>query len=162
MTSAEMMQITLPSDREIAMTRTFHAPRSLVWDAWTKPELLKRWLGVRNGWTFAVCEVDLRVGGAYRWVWRGPQGDMGMGGTYREITRPAHLVSTEKFDEAWYPGEATNEIVLTERDGATICTTIVRYESKEARDGVLKSGMDEGMSEGYDKLAELLASLAKK
>jgi len=162
MTTAGTMQITLPSDREIAMTRTFDAPRSLVWDAWTKPELLKRWLGVRNDWSFAVCEIDLRVGGAYRFVWRGPQGDMGMGGVYSEVAPPERLVSTEKFDHAWYPGEATNEIVLLEREGKTVCATIVRYESKEARDGVLQSGMDQGMSEGFDKLDEVLAAEVQK
>lgn len=162
MPSAETMQITLPSDREIAMTRTFHAPRSLVWDAWTKPELLKRWMGVREGWTFAVCEIDLRVGGAYRFVWRGPEGEMGMGGIYTEVAPPERLVSIEKFDQAWYPGEATETLVLLERDGKTVCTTILRYESKEARDGVLQSGMDTGMSEGFDALAALLASLVKK
>ena len=92
------LQITTPSEREIAMTRVFDAPRGLVFDAWTRPELLKRWLGVRGGWTFAVCEVDLRVGGAYRFVWRGPNGkEMGMGALYREIVRPERLVATEKF-----------------------------------------------------------------
>ncbi len=83
------LQVTTPSDREIAMTRVFDAPRRLVFDAWTKPELLKRWLGVRGGWSFTVCEVDLKVGGTYRFVWRGPNGkEMGMGGVYREIKPP--------------------------------------------------------------------------
>ena len=94
------MQVTTPSEREIAMTRVFDAPRSLVFDAWTKPELLKRWLGVRGGWSMVVCEVDLKVGGTYRFVWRkgldGPE--MGMGGVYREVVRPERLVATESFD----------------------------------------------------------------
>ena len=94
------LQVTTPSEREIAMTRVFDAPRRLVFDAWTRPELLKRWLGVRGGWSFAVCEVDLRVGGAYRFVWRGPNGkEMGMGGVYREIVPPERLVATELFDD---------------------------------------------------------------
>src|SRR6266436_3804077 len=94
------LEVTTPSDREIAMTRVFNAPRRLVFDAWTKPELLKRWLGVRGGWTFAVCEVDLKVGGTYRFVWRGPDGtEMGMGGGYREIAKPERVGSTEKFDD---------------------------------------------------------------
>src|SRR6267143_2888304 len=91
------LKITTPSDREIAMTRVFDAPRNLVFDAWTKPELLKRWLGVRAGWSLAVCEIDLRVGGAYRYVWRKDSNgtEMGMRGVYREIVRPDRLVSTE-------------------------------------------------------------------
>ena len=155
------LQVTTPSEREIAMTRTFDAPRSLVFDAWTKPELLKRWLGVRNGWSLAVCEVDLRVGGAYRFVWRGPDGaEMAMGGVYREIVAPERLVSTEKFDDPWYAGEALDTIVLVEEDGKTTATTTVLYESQEIRDAVLESGMARGVAESYDVLAELLASMA--
>ena len=155
------LQITTPSEREIAMTRAFDAPRSLVFDAWTRPELLKRWLGVRGGWSLAVCEVDLRVGGAYRFVWRGPTGkEMGMGGVYREIVRPERLVATEKFDDPWYEGEALDTTVLVEQGGKTTVTTTVRYESKEARDAVLKTPMATGVAESYDKLAEYLASAA--
>jgi uncharacterized protein YndB with AHSA1/START domain len=159
MTNIGLLEITTPSDREIAMTRTFDAPARLVFDAWTKPELLKRWLGVRAGWTMEVCEVDLKVGGAYRYVWRGPGMTMGMGGVYREVVPPTRLVSTEKFDEAWYEGEALDTIVLVERDGKTTMTTTVRYVSREVRDAVIKSGMASGVAEGYDKLAELLPSL---
>ena len=153
------LQVTTPSEREIAMTRVFDAPRSLVFDAWTKPELLKRWLGVRGGWTFAVCEVDLKVGGAYRFVWRGPTGtEMGMGGVYREIVRPERLVATEKFDEPWYEGEALDTMVFIEHGGKTTATTTVLYASREVRDAVLKSPMDRGVSESYEKLDEVLAS----
>lgn len=163
MTTTAALQVTTPTDREIVMTRVFDAPRDLVFDAWTKPELLKRWLGVRNDWTFAVCEVDLRVGGAYRFVWRGPErAEMGMGGIYNEISRPERLVSTEEFDTPWYPGDAVDTMVLTERHGKTTCTVTVRYATKEARDGVLQSGMETGIAEGYDKLDELLASQVKK
>jgi uncharacterized protein YndB with AHSA1/START domain len=131
----------------------------MVFDAWTKPELLKRWLGVRNGWEMAVCEVDLKVGGAYRWVWRGPDGnEMGMGGVYREIVRPERLVATEKFDDAWYPGEALDTITLVEQDGKTTLTTTVLFESQEARDVALQSDMERGVAESYDVLDELLAS----
>jgi uncharacterized protein YndB with AHSA1/START domain len=152
------LQVTTPSDREIAMTRVFDAPRSMVFDAWTKPELLKRWL-VRGGWTFSVCEVDLKVGGAYRFVWRGPDGtEMAMGGVYREIVRPERIVATEKFDQAWYEGEALDTTTFIEDNGKTTATTTVRYASKAVRDGVLKTPMESGMAENYDKLAELLAS----
>lgn len=152
------MQLSTPSDREIVMSRVFNAPPALVYEAFTKPELLKRWLGVRNGWEMAVCEVDLKVGGAYRWVWRGPDGsEMGMGGVYREIVRPERLVATEKFDEAWYPGEAIDTITLVEEDGKTTLTTTVLFESKEARDVALQSDMERGVAESYDVLDELLA-----
>lgn len=157
--SSGALRITLPSDREIAMTRVFAAPRTLVWEALTRPELLKRWLGVRGGWILAVCDIDLRVGGAYRYVWRRPDGvEMGMGGVYREILAPERIVTTERFDQAWYPGGAEGTIVLVERDGQTTLTMTVRYESKDARDGVLKSPMKEGVEEGYNVLAGLLAS----
>jgi uncharacterized protein YndB with AHSA1/START domain len=153
------LEITTPSDREIAMARVFDAPRSMVFDAWTRPELLKRWLGARNGWTLAVCEIDLKVGGTYRYVWRKDNGiEMGMRGVYREIVRPERLVCTEVFDDKWYEGEALDTMVLTEHDGKTTVTTTVLYDSKEARDGVLKSPMATGVAESYDRLDELLAS----
>jgi uncharacterized protein YndB with AHSA1/START domain len=156
------LEITTPSDREIAMKRTFDAPRQLVFDALTKPELVKRWLGVRAGWTMPVCEIDLRVGGKYRYVWqREKDGSrMGMGGVYQEIVRPERIVNTEKFDEPWYPGDATGTAVLVEKAGKTTLTTTVRYATKEARDGVLKSPMAIGVSEGYDQLDALLASIS--
>jgi uncharacterized protein YndB with AHSA1/START domain len=158
MTTAEKLQITTPSDTEIMMTRVFNAPRHLVYDAHTKPELLKRWLLGPDGWTMAVCDVDLRVGGAYRWVWkRDSDGfQMGMGGVYREIVAPERLVATEKFDDAWYPGEAVNTIVLVERAGKTTLTQTTRYESREARDTALKSGMETGVAASYDRLARIV------
>jgi uncharacterized protein YndB with AHSA1/START domain len=157
------LKITTPSEREIAMTRDFDAPRELVFDAWTKPELLRRWLGVRGGWTFAVCVVDLKVGGAYRFVWRGPKGqEMGMGGVYREIVRPERIVATEKFDDPWYEGEALDTTVLVEKNGKTTVTTTGLYASREIRDAVLRSPMETGVAESYDKLDEVLASSAPR
>lgn len=153
------LKVTTPTEREIAMTRVFDAPRNLVFDAYTKPELVKRWLGVIAGWSWAVCEIDLRVGGAYRYVWRGPDGaEMGMGGVYREIAAPERVVATESFDQSWYPGDAVSTLLLVEQGGRTTLTLTVRYESREARDAVLKSPMEQGMAAGFDKLAELLAS----
>jgi len=153
------LKVTARSDREIVMTRVFDAPRNLVFDAYTKPELLKRWLGVFGGYSMPVCEVDLRVGGAYRFVWRGPDGaEMGVRGVYREVVRPERLVHTEKFDEAWYPGESLITTVLAEQGGKTTLTVTMRYESREARDAVLKSPMESGVAQSYDKLAELLAA----
>jgi uncharacterized protein YndB with AHSA1/START domain len=154
------LQVSSPSDRELAMTRVFDAPRSMVFDAWTKPELLKRWLGVFGGWTFAVCEVDLRVGGKYRFVWRGKDGnEMGMGGVYSEIVRPERIVCTEKFDDPWYEGDAIDTTTFVERAGKTTMTTTVLYASKEIRDAVLKSPMESGVAKSYDKLAEVLAAI---
>ena len=154
------LQVTTPSDREIAMTRVFDAPRHLVFEALTKPELVQRWLLGPEGWSMPVCEIDLEVGGAYRYVWRRDKdgSEMAMGGVFREVDRPERLVATEKFDEAWYPGEAVSTTVLVEEDGRTTLTQTTLYQSREARDGVLKSGMESGVAASYDRLAELLAS----
>jgi uncharacterized protein YndB with AHSA1/START domain len=149
------LKVALPTEREIVMTRILDAPRRLVFDALTKPELLRRWFGPR-GWSLVVCEADLKVGGAWRWVLRGPDGrEMGMRGAYQEITPPERLVSTESFDD--YPGESLNTLILSEEDGKTTFTITVRYASQEIRDAVIKSGMEHGAAECYDKLAEMLA-----
>ena len=156
------LTLTTPTDREIVMTRVFDAPRRLVFDALTKPELVRKWLLGPSGWTMPVCEIDLRVGGAYRYVWRHENGnEMGMGGVYREIARPERLVATENFDESWYPGEALDTTVLTEQKGKTTLTVTVQYESREVRDAVLKSPMEQGVAAGYDRLAELLRGMEK-
>ncbi len=158
MKNAETLQVTTPTDREIVLTRDFDAPRALVFDAWTKPELLKRWLGPQ-GWSLVVCEIDLRVGGAWRYVMHGPDGAvMGMRGVYREIVPPERLVSTESFDEPWSQGESLVTTVLVQQGGKTRVTTTVLYPSPEARDAVISSNMERGLAEGYDRLAELLAS----
>jgi uncharacterized protein YndB with AHSA1/START domain len=108
-------------DREIVVTRVFDAPRRLVFDAYTKPELIKQWLIGPDGWSMPICETDLRPGGKYRYVWRNDTdgSEMGMGGIYREVAPPERIVATELFDEAWYPGEAVDTIVLTEQGGKT-------------------------------------------
>jgi uncharacterized protein YndB with AHSA1/START domain len=148
-------------EREIAMTRVFDAPRHLVFDAWTKPELLKRWLLGPPGWSMVVCEIDLRVGGSYRYVWRHERGgkDMGMGGEYREAVPPERLVATERFDDPWYRGEAVGTMTFVEEGGRTTLTQTLLYETREARDGVLESGMERGVEASYDRLAEYLASV---
>jgi uncharacterized protein YndB with AHSA1/START domain len=151
------LKVEARGDREIVMTRSFDAPRKLVFDAMTKPELLKRWFGVIGGWTLVECEVDLRAGGKYRYLWRGPDGaQMGMRGVFREVVPPERIVNTEKFDEAWYPGEAVGTATLVEQGGKTTLTTTVRYESREARDAVLKSPMEQGAAAGYDVLDKFL------
>jgi uncharacterized protein YndB with AHSA1/START domain len=154
-----MLKVTTPTDCEIEMTRVFDAPRKLVFEALTKPELLRRWFSGPPGWTLAVCEFDFRVGGAYRYVWQGQGMEMGMGGVFLEIVPMERVVQTEKFDVAWYPGEAVGTMTLTETDGKTTIRLRVKYESREARDAVMKTPMADGVSAGYDKLAELLAAL---
>ncbi len=157
---AGKLKVVAKGDQEIEITRDFNAPRKLVWDAHTKPELVRRWLLGPPGWTMPVCEIDLKVGGKYRYVWRNEAGnDMGMGGVFREIAPPERLVATELFDQSWYPGEALDTSEFAERDGKTYLTLTVRYESREARDMVLKSPMESGMAAGYDRLEKLLATL---
>ena len=159
MKSTGTVQVTARGEREIVVTRDFDAPRALVFEALTRPELLQRWLGVFGGWSLAVCEIDLKVGGSYRYLWRGPDGaEMGMRGVYREIVPGERIVSTEVFDESWYPGEAVGTAILGEHGGTTTLTTTILYASKEARDGVLQSPMKSGMAKGYDMLDGLLAS----
>jgi uncharacterized protein YndB with AHSA1/START domain len=159
--STGKLTIVARSDREIVMTRVFDAPRNLVFDAWTRPDLVKRWLLGPPGWTMVVCEIDLKVDGAYRYVWRRDSSGtlMGMGGIYREVVAPERIVATEKFDEAWYPGEALGTIVLVEQGGKTALTQTLLYESREARDAVLASPMEEGVAASFDRLAELVASM---
>jgi len=152
------LKLTTRGDREIVITRVFDAPRKLVFDAFTKPELVKQWLLGPDGWSMPVCEIDLKVGGKYRYVWRRDKDgtEMGMGGVYREIVAPERIVATEKFDQSWYPGEAVGTFVLVEQGGRTTLTQTILYESREARDGVLKSGMEKGVVASYDRLAKLL------
>jgi len=153
------LTVTAAGDREIVMTRSFDAPRRLVFEAITEPELVKQWLTGPPGWTMNVCEIDLRVGGRYRYGWQHVDGrTMGMGGVYREIAAPERVVATEKFDDAWYPGEALGTIALAEQGGRTTLTQTIRYESRAARDGVLKSPMESGVAASYDRLAELVAA----
>ncbi len=153
------LEITTPSDKEIMFTRTFDAPRQLVFDAWTKPELLKRWLYGPNGWSLAVCKVDLRVGGHYRYEWKHTNGnEMGMGGVYREVAPPERLVNTQLFDQDWTGGEAVGTLVLTEKGGKTTSVNTVLYASQAVRDGALSTPMAEGMEMGYVRMDEILAS----
>jgi uncharacterized protein YndB with AHSA1/START domain len=155
------LKVSTPTDREIVMTRVFDAPRTLVWDAMCKPDLLKRWLFGPPGWSMVVCENDVRVGGAFRHVWRGPDGaEMAMRGVYREVVPPERAVRTESFEFgcASQAGEQLGTLVLTERGGKTTLTLTLLYPSKEARDATVASGMEHGVAAGYDRLDEILAS----
>jgi len=161
-TNSRALEISTPSDREICMTRVFNAPRRLVFDAYTKPELLTRWMGVMPGWSWVVCDIDLRVGGGFRYLWRGPDDfEMGMRGTYLEVTPPHRIVSTEQFDEKWYEGECVETVTLEETDGRTTLIMLLRYDNQEVRDSVLQSPAASGMEAGFSNLDALLRTLER-
>lgn len=150
---------TTPSDREIVMTRAFDAPRGLVWEAHTNPEHLPNWLLGPEGWTMPVCEVELRPGGAWHFVWRQSDGsEMEMRGVYREITPPERLVQTESWGDDW--PETLNTLVFSEQGGKTTITLTILYPSQEARDAALATGMKEGAAMSFDRLAEYLRTIA--
>ncbi|WP_031235554.1 SRPBCC family protein [Asticcacaulis sp. AC402] len=152
------LEITTPSDTELRFCRPFKAPAQLVFDAHTKPELVRRWLLGPDGWTMPVCEIDLRVGGTFRYVWKKAERTMGMGGTYLEIEAPNKIVHTELFDEDWTGGQTTCKLMLEEKDGRTEMTLIVAYPSKEARDGAMATGMADGMEGSYERLDSIVAA----
>ena len=158
---ANVVNISTPTDLEILITRSFNAPRDLVWEAMSRPELIKQWLFGPPGWTMTVCDDDLRVGGQFKWAWRGPDGmEMAMHGVYRDVTPLERIVRTEMFDfgcEA-QSGEQLATMVLTEISDTTKLTLTVLYPSKEARDGALASGMEKGVAAGYDRLEEMLGA----
>ena len=148
-----------PSDREILMTRVVDAPRRLVFEVHTNPKHLPHWMLGPAGWTMPICEIDLRPGGAWRFVWRHADGsEMTIHGEYREIVPPERLVSTESWGGDW--PEALNTLTLTEANGKTTITQRVRYPSQQVRDAALKTGMQDGVSESFDRLAAYLATLA--
>lgn len=147
-----------PSDREVQIVRVVDAPRHVVWEAWTNPRHIPHWLLGPDGWTMPVCEVDLKVGGTWHYVWRKADGaEMGMSGSYREVTAPERLVSTEKWGPEW--PETVNTMVLTEQDGRTTITLTVLYISKEARDAALQTGMKEGSDQSFVRLDEYLQTM---
>jgi len=151
------LNVETRGDTEIVVTREFIGPRQLVWDAYTQPELLKRWLYGPDGWALDVCEVDLRVGGPYRYEWVKNDGTrMGAGGVHKEIDAPRRMVVTQVFDQDWTGGETLCHLDLEERDGRTFLTSVIRYASKAARDGAAASGMTRGMEAGYVRLEDLV------
>lgn len=151
--------ITTPSDRELTITRVFNAPRQLVWDAHTKPELLRRWC-VPPSWTLTECRIDLRPGGEWRRVMVNDTGEtFGFGGTFSEIVAPARMVTSEYFDDSWYEGTAIETSTFTERDGKTTLAVTVLYDSKEIRDAVMNADATDGMDLLYTLLDEALPSL---
>jgi uncharacterized protein YndB with AHSA1/START domain len=159
--NSDSFTVTTPSDDEIRMTRVFNAPAHLVFEAMTKPEHVKHWWGrLGNGYSVPVCEIDLRPGGAWRFVNRHPGGEAAFYGEYREITPPRRLVFTEIFEQ--FPDSVsvvTTE--FTEEGGKTRMTATVRYPSLEVRNMVLASGMARGARISYDRLEDLVAALQR-
>jgi len=167
------LRVTTPTDLEIVMTRAFDAPRRLVWEAMTRPELVRRWMFVPPGWAWAECEMDVRVGGKFRWAWNGPDGKLALSiwGEHREVSPPARIVHTECMEmgpgaggcasdcEGAEPWELLATIELVERGGKTHLTMTLLFPSREARDGALASGMEQGVAAGYDTLDGVLAEL---
>jgi uncharacterized protein YndB with AHSA1/START domain len=155
------LTVTLPSDREIAMTRVFDAPRRLVFEACSRPEHVARWWGPR-GSTLTVCEMDFRPGGAWRFVLRGEDGrDHPFKGVYREVVPPERVVATFIYDVDFIrDSPALETVTFEEHDGRTTLRINVLHQSKEARDGHLHSGMESGANQSYDRLAEFLRTMA--
>ena len=150
---------TTPSELEIVATRVFDAPRTMVWEAWTKSEHLPNWMVGPPGWSMPVCEIDLRPGGEWHYVWRkDDDSEMEMRGVYREIQPPERLVSSSSWGPEW--PETVETLTLAEEDGRTTVTQTVLYPSQEARDAAAATGMKDGMSRGFDLLDEYLRSLS--
>jgi len=168
------LSVTTPSDLELVMTRVFNAPRRLVWDAMTKPELLKQWMFTPPEWAWAECEMDVRVGGKFRWVWNGPDGQVALSiwGEHREVVPPERIVHTERMEmgpgagdcgpggECSEPWELLATVELTEQGRQTQLRMTLLFPTKEARDGAAASGMEHGVSAGYDRLDAILAGHA--
>jgi uncharacterized protein YndB with AHSA1/START domain len=160
----EKAQVTMPSDREVTVTRSFKAPRALVFRAHTEPELVRRWMLGPPGWSMPVCEMDVRVGGSYRWGWRSDTDgkEFGFVGTFREVQPPSRLVHTEGYDPGTvgggYPsgGEALVTTTFAEGGGITTMTTVIDFGSKEARDAAVGTGMTDGMEQSYQLLDRVL------
>jgi len=148
-----------PTDLEIVITRVVDAPRRLVFEAWTNPAHIPQWLLGPEGWTMPVCEMDLRPGGSWRYVWRKSGGsEMEMTGVVLEVVPPERLVTTERWGPDW--PETVNTLVLTESRGRTTITLTARYPTKEARDAALETGMLDGVNQSFVRLDAVLRTLA--
>lgn len=162
-TTTDKAQVTLPTEREVKVTRSFRAPKALVYRAYTEPELVRQWLLGPPGWSMPVCEMDVRVGGRYRWRWRNDEdgNEFGFTGTFREVQPAARLVHSEAYDPGTvgggYPGQDALVIVtFAEEGGTTTVTTLIDFGSKEARDAAVGTGMTDGMEQSYQLLDQLL------
>jgi uncharacterized protein YndB with AHSA1/START domain len=155
---SDTLQVVPRGEREIVITRMFDAPRKLVFRAFTEPALVRRWMNGPGGYSMPVCDMDFRVGGKYRYVWKSDKdgSEMALVGEFREIVPNERIVRTETFEGPWSPGETVGTVELVESGGKTTVTTTVVYPSQQARDGMLKSGMKQGLAMSYDRLELLL------
>jgi uncharacterized protein YndB with AHSA1/START domain len=161
-------EVTLPSEREVRVTRTFNAPRTLVWDAHTKPELVQKWMLGPPGWTMPVCEMDVRVGGSYRWRWRSQEDgkEFGFFGVFQEVDAPSKLVHAESYDPGDVGGAmpatepAIISLELAEAGGVTTLTCSMLFASKDLRDAAVSTGMTDGMEMGYARLDDMFQKAA--
>ncbi|HEU4841460.1 MAG TPA: SRPBCC domain-containing protein, partial [Ilumatobacteraceae bacterium] len=161
MTQTATLDVTPVGDRLVRITRAFAAPRALVFDAHTRPELLRRWLGPAS-WTLTECTIDLRPGGAFRYVMHGPDdAEMVLFGEYREVDPPARIVATESFSDDWTGGETLNTTTFDEVGGITTVTVVVEFASSTSRDQALATGMEAGLTEGFERLDALVAEAAE-
>lgn len=158
MANPQTLTVETVGEAELLITRVFAAPRALVFDAHTRPELVRRWMLGPDGWTMPVCEIDLRTGGAFRYMWRKNDQHMGVRGTFLEIVAPSRIVHSEIFDEDWTGGETLVTTTFEESLGRTTLAVRVRYASEAARAAALKTGMTAGMSATYDRLAMLMVT----
>jgi uncharacterized protein YndB with AHSA1/START domain len=161
LTSSGTATVTLPTDEQILITREFAAPKDLVYKAWTTPELVKRWWNANRG-EVTIAEIDLRVGGKWRWVMVTEDGfEVGFHGEYREIVPNERIVSTEVYEglPEGIDGETVNTLTLTEVDGRTTLTILVQHTTNEHRDAHIASGMEAGMQDAMDLLEQVAVSL---
>jgi uncharacterized protein YndB with AHSA1/START domain len=154
MITMEKLQVTVPNDTDLVVTRSFAGSRELVFDCHTKPELVRRWMLGPEGWTMPVCEIDLRPGGKFRYVWSKPDNpDLHMSGEFHEIDRPNRVVHVERFDEDWAGGaESVVTTRFEEKAGRTTIHMTIRFPSKEVREAAMATGMTDGMNTSYDRL----------
>jgi uncharacterized protein YndB with AHSA1/START domain len=162
--TTDKAQVTMPSDREVKVVRSFKAPRALVFRAYSEPALVRRWMLGPPGWSMPVCEMDMRVGGSYRWRWRSDDGgnEFGFNGTFREVQPPVRVVHTEAYDPGTLGGESTGEpalvtVTFDEDSGVTTVSTLIDFGSKETRDNALSTGMTDGMEQSYQLLDQILS-----
>ena len=157
MSAKHTIRVENAGDRELVISRAFDAPRASVFRALTTPALVKRWLLGPGGWTMPVCEIDLKPGGTFRYLWRRDREEMGVSGTFREIVPPERIVHTEVFNDDWTGGGSLVTTMLDEMDGRTSMSMTIHYASPESRAIALASGMLEGMTVTYDRLDAMLA-----
>lgn len=163
MIAREKLEVTLPNDTDLVVTRSFAAPAALMFDCHTKPELVKRWLLGPDGWSLPICEIDLRPGGKIRYVWRKPGSpDLHLSGEFREVDRPRRTVHVERFDEEWAHGEESLvTTVFEEKAGRTLMTMTIRFRTREVREMAMATGMTEGMNISYDRLEDAILAEAR-